>query len=464
MHVNTRRLITTIFVIALSTLLIRSALAVPGGRPGSPSSGTARQGTSNFRPQSAPIPGNNFARPIGPRFGTNPNQFNKTFPQSFSKNKNSPYWKKYGGWGVWYGPWHHGFGWGWGAWLNPWCVWPWYEVIPVADYANVYTDCAGVIVDGIDYSVPISRMPADTISGDDSDSYAAARRAFSQTDFGSALGAVAQAIGQMPHNRDMHQFHSLDLFAMNDYCRSATVAYDVLEDGPGWTWDKLQSFYPSADMYTNQLRLLERFVTAHPSDANVRFLLAYHYLMLDHADAARRQLTQVVELRPADKLAARILAGISEPQSASPVAASNGDRTTAPSQATSPVAASTGDRTIGPSQATVPQVSSPDNVSPKAAEGVSTPPITGTWKANPEKKVQIELALLDDGRFNWKFTANGRTKDFSGKFKLNNQDLTLTRDPDGDAMVGTVERTGGNGFRFLMRDAEAGDPGLDFTR
>ena len=74
------------------------------------------------------------------------------------------------------------------------------------------------------------------------------------------------------------------------------------------------------------------------------------------------------------------------------------------------------------------------------------------------------MALLDDGRFNWKFTANGRTKDFSGKFKLNNQDLTLTRDPDGDAMVGTIERTGGNGFRFLMKDAEAGDPGLDFTR
>jgi len=438
---------TTIFVTALSTLLIRSALAAPGGRSGSSqSSGTAHQRTSNFRPQSTPNQGNNFTRPIGPRFGTNPNQFNKTFPQNSPKNKNSPYWKKYAGWGTWYGPWHHGFGWGWGAWLNPWCIWPWYEVIPVADYANVYTDCAGVVVDGIDYSVPISRMPADTISGDDSDSYAAARGAFSQGDFGSALGSIAQAIGQMPHNRDMHQFHSLDLFAMNDYCRSATVAYDVLEDGPGWTWDRLQSFYPSADIYTNQLRSLEQFVTAHPSDANVRFLLAYHYLMLDHADAARRQLAQVVQLRPADKLAARILAGIAEPQSASPVTASNGDRTT------------------GRSQATVPQVSNPDNVGPKVIEQVSAPPITGTWKANPEKKVQIELALRDDGRFNWKFTANGRTKDFSGKYKLNNKNLTLTRDPDGDAMQGTIERTGDNGFRFLMKDAEAGDPGLDFTR
>jgi hypothetical protein len=115
-------------------------------------------------------------------------------------------------------------------------------------------------------------------------------------------------------------------------------------------------------------------------------------------------------------------------------------------------------------QAPVPQPSNPVTAGPKAVEPVSAPPIAGTWKANPEKKVQIELALRDDGRFNWKFTANGRTKDFSGKYQLNNQDLTLTRDPDGDAMVGTIERTGDNGFRFLMKDAETGDPGLAFTR
>ena len=48
----------------------------------------------------------------------------------------------------------------------------------MADYANAYTDCAGVMIDGIDYSVPISQMPADTLTGADSDLYAAARAAF----------------------------------------------------------------------------------------------------------------------------------------------------------------------------------------------------------------------------------------------------------------------------------------------
>ena len=90
--------------------------------------------------------------------------------------------------------------------------------------------------------------------------------------------------------------------------------------------------------------------------------------------------------------------------------------------------------------------------------------ITGTWKADPEKKVHIELALRDDGHFLWKFATNGRSKEFSGKYNLNGQILALTRDSDGDAMEGTIERTGGNGFRFRMRDAEAGDPGLSFTR
>jgi hypothetical protein len=259
------------------------------------------------------------------------------------------------------------------------------------------------------------------------------------------LSAVSQAIVQMPHNRDLHQFHSLVLFARNDYCRSATVAYAVLEDGPGWTWGYLQALYPAPDIYTGQLRNLEHYVSANPSEANVRFLLGYHYLMLDHTDVARRQLTQGVELRPTDKLSARILTGIGESPTTIPVAVDNSGQTTAKRVVTNP------------------PVTDPIDAEPAIVNtaGLS---ITGTWKADPEKKVHIELALRDDGHFLWKFATNGRSKEFSGKYNLNGQILALTRDSDGDAMEGTIERTGGNGFRFRMRDAEAGDPGLSFTR
>ncbi len=301
------------------------------------------------------------------------------------------------------------------------------------------------MIDGIDYSVPISQMPADTVTGADSELYAAAQAAFLRSDLDTALNAIAQAIVQMPHNRDLHQFHSLVLFARNDYCRSATVAYAVLEDGPGWTWEYLQTFYPAPDIYTGQLRNLEHYVSANPSEANVRFLLSYHYLMLDHTNVARRQLAQVVGLQAADKLAPRILAGIGEAPSTTPVAVDSSGQTAAKTLVTNE------------------PVTDPTDAAPVTVN-TANPSLIGAWKADPEKKVHIELALRDDGHFQWKFATNGRSKEFSGKYNLNGQSLALTRDADGDAMEGTVERTGGNSFLFRMKDAEAGDPGLNFTR
>ena len=442
MNIDGRRMRMAIFVTALTTALIQPTF---GGRPpaGGRSMPSRAQSGSNRQPQGGA--GAGTAWPNGRNSGTNPNRFSQPSPTNFSKHQSSPYWKKYGGWGKSHGPWHHRLGWGWGSWLDPWCSWPWYEAIPVADYVNAYTDCAGVMIDGIDYSIPISQMPADTLTGADSDLYAAARAAFLRGDLDGALSAISQAIVQMPHNRDLHQFHSLVLFAKQDYCRSATVAYAVLEDGPGWTWDYLQAFYAAPDIYTGQLRNLEHYVSANPSEANVRFLLGYHYLMLDHTDVARRQLTQGVELRPADKLAARILTGIGEAPTTTPVAVDNSRQTTVNRPTTSP------------------PVTDPINAAP-AMVNTASPSLTGTWKADPEKKVHIELALGDDGRFQWKFATSGRSKEFSGKYKLNGQTLALIRDADSDAMEGTIERTGDNSFRFRMKDAEGDDPGLKFAR
>jgi uncharacterized protein (TIGR03066 family) len=291
-------------------------------------------------------------------------------------------------------------------------------------------------------------MPADRFSADDSDLYAASRASFLQGDLDSALDAISQAILQMPHNHDMHQFHSLVLFARQEYCKSATVAYAVLQDGPGWTWERLQAFYPSADIYTNQLRSLEQFVTANSSQANVRFLLGYHYLMLNHTDVARRQLTQGFELRSADKLSPRILAGMAD------AAATNQTATTNQAAGDNSSQAASDQATVAPAP----------NVAPAAAKTTGAAPLTGTWRASPDKKVQIELALRDDGRVNWKFKVNGHSKDFSGKYQVSARTLTLTRDADRDAMEGTYERLTDNSFRFRMKDAEEGDPGLTFMR
>ena len=236
------------------------------------------------------------------------NKFQKQTMQKFSKSK-SQYWKKYG-WGFG-GLWGCDFGWGWGCWDSPWCyAWSWYEPLPVVAYYNPYCDCAGTVVDGVDYSGPISNMPANTVAGDDSDAFATAREAFVEGNVDAALNAISVAALQMPQSQDMHQFHSLVLFAKGDYCRSATVAHAVLQEGPGWSWNTLQGFYPSPEVYTEQLRRLEHYVNDHPDEANARFLLGYHYLMLNHGDAGHRQMQQVVETQPKDKLAKNIVVGM----------------------------------------------------------------------------------------------------------------------------------------------------------
>jgi hypothetical protein len=397
-----------------------------------------------------------------------PNRFNPTW-----HNNVSPYWKKYGGWGHWWGPWYPwgiGFGWGWGSWYSPWCYWPYYQPMPVVEYVNPYTACSGTAIDGIDYSVPISQMPADSAVGGPN-YFDAAQGSFQQGDYNSALGSIAKVCLQTPHNHDAHQFHSLVLFAMRDYCRSSIVAYAVLQDGPGWDWDTLQTLYPSPDVYTGQLRDLEHYASDNPSDANARVLLSYHYLMLNHTDSAGRQLMNVAKLQPNDKLSLRIRAGITDAARGNqPVVDANAQSVTT-GRPIGTVPAGTNGSTqqpgpvppAAPAPGTTPVPDATSTTSVPANPGNASP-IAGTWKANPDKSVQIELALRDNGTFNWKFIANGRPTNFSGKYTLNGTTLALIRDTDGDAMEGTYSRKGDNSFQFRMKDADSEDPGLSFMR
>ncbi len=116
----------------------------------------------------------------------------------------------------------------------------------------------------------------------------------------------------MPRNEDIHQFHALVYLALGDYPKAAAVAHTVLDMGPGWNWSVVQSFYPSPDIYTQQLRALEHSITEHGDQASTRFLLGYEYLMLGHFKAADRQFQRVVALEPRDTLAKNILNGLEQ--------------------------------------------------------------------------------------------------------------------------------------------------------
>ncbi|HEY5311045.1 MAG TPA: tetratricopeptide repeat protein, partial [Pirellulales bacterium] len=105
-----------------------------------------------------------------------------------------------------------------------------------------------------------------------------ARNLFMQGNYQAALDQVNQALAYAPKDPVINEFRGLCLFAVGNYQQAAATDYAVLSTGPGWDWTTMSSFYPSVDVYTQQLRALEAYSQQHPQAADARFLLAYHYL------------------------------------------------------------------------------------------------------------------------------------------------------------------------------------------
>jgi Tetratricopeptide repeat len=398
-----------------------------------------------------------------------------------------------GGWGR--GGWGWGFGWGlglgyWGFGAPYWYgAYPfWYDTLASGAYVNpYYTNAADY--GGYDYGVPIaqSQNPAQSQNqpAQDDPHFAAARAAFFAGNYQEALREITQAIADMPTSDDVHEFHGLVLFALGDYQKAAAIAHTTLDSGPGWNWSVVQTLYPSTDVFTQQLRALEHYISEHPDQPATRFLLGYEYLTLGHMNAARRQFDKVVALEPRDTLAKNIVKGLANapgvnpqtPQNAQPGGPSGGP-------AGPPTGGSAGFAPNGPSNG--PQ--GPGNSDPKIQQGPSGPinpnngsgvppqppqpsnpsapaaSLSGSWKSNPAPGVTIEATLQPDKHFTWKFTEGGQTKSFTGTYTQQGDSLVLTRDEDGQKMDGTVTMNGDKGFRFRLRNTDPNDPGLNFAK
>jgi len=136
--------------------------------------------------------------------------------------------------------------------------------------------------------------------------------AFKQNNYDLALDIMNKGIVQCPTDAVLHEFRALVLFAKADYQQAASTLHSVLAVGSGWNWTTLSGLYPDVATYTAQLRALERFVKSNPQDGSGRFLLAYHYLVDGYPDSAADQLTQVVRIVPADRVAGDMLKLISK--------------------------------------------------------------------------------------------------------------------------------------------------------
>jgi hypothetical protein len=240
-----------------------------------------------------------------------------------------------------YRGWHHGYwgGWNYAPWLSngpgavgwllgpgdimpysdpyyivppnppPYPIFDYSQPIPVAD-ASLLDAGGGDLAGGNDQlptPQPDTPTPADEASSAAAQQFDAARQAFQAKRYDVALQTVDKAIQQLPGDPTLHEFRALVLFAQRDYWGAASTLYPVLAVGPGWDWQTLRGLYPDEQTYTDQLRALEQFARDHPQDAACRFVLAYHYLVLESRDAAIRTLKAVVALQPQDQVSARIL-------------------------------------------------------------------------------------------------------------------------------------------------------------
>lgn len=199
-------------------------------------------------------------------------------------------------------------------------------------YSNpFYVAVPNVSVPTLDYSQPI---PVPVASSDDGSSPApaavppnatqdmdAARAAFKKGDYARAQSVVEKAITELPDDATLHEFRGLTLFAQKQYKDAAAAIYAVLSVGPGWNWETMRSCYPDVDTYTKQLRALEAYVGANPKSSDGHFLLAYHYLVLNQAPAAVKELQGVVQLLPNDKLCPQLIKAFAPPDGDRPVPA-----------------------------------------------------------------------------------------------------------------------------------------------
>jgi hypothetical protein len=368
------------------------------------------------------------------------------FGNSFNVNNNIVR-PTHGDWN--HGDWHHG---DWhGNWNNSWYNRPvgWWtagdwagaavSAIPWSwgywPYYNPYY--AGVVVDGgasIDYSQPIVVAqtaasplgePTDALVQDQAATLLdAARTAFMQGDYTSALAQVDQAIAQVPDDTVLHEFRSLTLFALGRYKEAAAAEYAVLSAGPGWDWTTLSGLYPDVDVYTKQLRALEQYAKSHADEPEARFLLADQYLTCGYTDAAALQLKEVVRLNPKDQLSAQLLSSISAPETVEPAA---------PSQPAAPT---------------------------KPANAAS---LVGNWTATRADSATIKLALAGDGKFTWALDQNGKPQQFSGTYTVAD-DLLILKQGDNPVMVGQVATLASDRFNFKLAGDNPSDQGLTFAR
>ena len=417
-----------------------------------------------------------------PGFGNNVNignNVNVNINNNFHNNHNWGYKPNYWGSRPWWNAnnchgWHHGswnYGWnsGWYGHYNYYRPRPWpgyyyndfakgvawgiaawglgnmiYN-IGYQSYSNPYPappvqSSAGTTI--INYSEPITVSAGNLPPGDAAAQTTAeekssvalenSRTSFKRGDYLAAMKSVDEAIAFVPGDPAIHEYRGLVLFALGKYGDAAGVLNPVLASGPGWDWTTMTGLYGSQTTYTDQLRKLEDYARAMPTDAATRFLLGYHYLVCAHLDQAYEQFDQAARLQPADTIAAQL-----RDLCKSSISPDKGD----------------------------------DSTPPVEAEKAPAPPpvpadkLVGTWVSDRGELGKVALILAADGKFTWTFSKEGENKpaDLSGDFSIDERGLLVLSSEDSQ-MVGEIKLPEDTKLNFILAGGPQGDPGLNFDK
>ena len=256
-------------------------------------------------------------------------------------------------------------------------------------------------------------------------SFDEARQLFYSGQYDQALTSVDSAIQEMPNDAVLHEFRGLVLFALGKYQDAAATLYAVLSAGPGWDWTTMSGLYPGVEPYTEQLRALEAYRTAHPDDPSARLVLAYHYLTAGHAEAAESQLKKLLTLTPDDPLAKNLLLQV-DPDAELP---------------------------------TQNDVSTP----PEVEQEIDPKTLVGTWKASRGSDASFEMDLDENESFRWTFTQSGDEQTLTGTYSVDEQGVLTMDTGDQDVLLAQLVPKDGSMDFYLLGDTQGAEP-LSFSR
>ena len=256
-----------------------------------------------------------------------------------------------------------------------------------------------------------------------------ARDAFKAGDYAAALDLTDEALKGVPGDPLVHEFKALVLFARGEDPRAAAELHDVLAVRPGMDWTTMSGLYPDVATYTGQLRALEDRCRQDPKAAAPRFVLAYHYLVAGHKDAAVAQLKAGARLGAGDRVARRLLASL------------------------------TGTPPAPPESTTTRAVPDRDG----AAGRPPSVDLVGRWRGERDGST-FDLSLDGRGRFVWQAARDGKaTATVSGAYALSGDTLTLKAE-DRPPLRASVTELSPDSFRLRTVGGIPGDPGLGFRR